>query len=117
MMDQLLVMYGDVKGFLDDKPDVGQATRTKLSAILNDPLKASLLQIELAAVIDVGNPLVKATYNLEGEGALVLKCYEQICTVVNSIHAAHYPNVRAIAKRISSGDRSTCHQLTDYAKA
>ena len=117
VLDQLLVMYGDVKGFLEDNPDVGQATRTKLLAILNDPVKASLLQIELAAVIDVGSPLVKATYNLEGDGALVLQCYEQICTVINSIQAAHNPNVRAIAERISSGDRNTFQQLTDYAKA
>ena len=72
MMDQLLVMYGDVKGFLDDNPDIGRATRSKL---LNDPVKSSLLQIELAAIIDVGTPLVKATYNLEGDGAVVLKCY------------------------------------------
>lgn len=117
VMDQLLVMYGDVKGFLDDNPDIGQATRTKLLAILNDPVKASVLQIELAAVIDGGNPLVKATYNLEGDGALVLKCYEQICTVINSIRTAHHPNVRAVAERISSGDRNAFQQWTDYAKA
>lgn len=36
VMDQLLVMYGDVKSFLDDKSDIGQATHTKLLAILND---------------------------------------------------------------------------------
>jgi hypothetical protein len=90
VLDQLLVMCGDVKGFLEDNPDVGQATRTKLLAILNDPVKASLLhvQIELAAFIDVGS-LRRGS------------CYEQICTVINSIRAAHKPNIRAIAEPIS----------------
>lgn len=80
---------------------IWQATRTKQ---LNDPVKSSVLQIEPAAVIDGGNPLVKATYNL-GDGALIQKCVKQICIVVNSIHAAHYPNVRVMAERISSGYR------------
>ena len=70
-MEQLLVTFGDVKGVLDDNGDIGLATRTKLLEILNDPTKTAILQIELAAIIDAGAPLVKATYNLEGDGPLV----------------------------------------------
>ena len=70
VMEQLPVTFGDVKGFLDDNGDIGLATRTKLLEILNDPTKTAILQIELAAIIDAGAPLVKATYNLEGDGRL-----------------------------------------------
>jgi len=34
------------------------------------------LQGELAAVIDIGIHFVSATYDLEGDGPLVLSCYE-----------------------------------------
>lgn len=72
MMDQLLVMFGDVKGFLHDNDNIGPAVHIKLLAILNDPAKAACLQIELAA-ITTGTPLVKANYSLEGDGTLVMK--------------------------------------------
>ena len=45
---------------------------------------------ELAAVIDVGEHFVKATYNLEGDGASVLWSYEEIKKVRAVLQAAHY---------------------------
>ena len=95
VMEQLLVTFGDVKGFLDDNEDIGVGTRTKLLEI---PTKFAILQIELAAIIDAGAPLVKATYNLEGDGPLVWECHDQITTVLNSITTAHSPNVTAVAE-------------------
>ncbi len=50
--------------------------------ILTDPQKLAFLQIELAAVIDLGETFVKATYRLEGDGALVFECYEIIKGIV-----------------------------------
>ena len=115
VLEQLLVTFGDVKRFLDDNEDVGLATRIKLLAILGDQQKNACLQIELAAVIDAGTPLVKATYNLEGDGPLVLKCHDQISTVLNAITTAHYPNVTALAERMSAGDRRVFQQWMAYA--
>ena len=100
VMEQLLVSFGDVKAFLDDNQDIGLSTRTKLLDILNDPARIGLLQIELAAVIDAIAPLVKATYNLEGDGALVWQCHDQISTVLNAITTSHHPNVTAIVARV-----------------
>lgn len=60
VMEQLLVTFGDIKRFLDDNGDLGIATRFKLLEILNDSTKTTILQIELAAIIDTGVPLVKA---------------------------------------------------------
>ena len=117
VMEQLLVTFGDVKGFLDDNGDIGLATRTKLLEILNDPTKTAILQIELAAIIDAGAPLVKATYNLEGDRPLVWQCHEQIFTVLNAINTAHYPNVTAVVERVAGGDRGAVQQMSTYASS
>ena len=42
------------------------------------PANVSYLQVELAITVDAGTPFVRAPYNLEGDGPLVLKCYEEI---------------------------------------
>ena len=49
-----------------------------LTYILDDSQKKVKLQLELAAVVDAGAPFVRATYRLEGDGALVLSSYEEI---------------------------------------
>ncbi len=49
------------------------------------------LKLELAAVIDIGTFFVKATYNLEGDGPLVLTCYEEILKIRAAIHAVTTP--------------------------
>ena len=40
-------------------------TRGKLLTIMNDCTKKSLLMVEMAAVVDTGEPLVKAIYKLD----------------------------------------------------
>ena len=71
-----MVQFGEILPFLENNEDVGPTTRQKLLAILKNAQKSSMLKIELVAEIDYGEPLVKATYNLEGDGALVFMCYE-----------------------------------------
>ena len=61
------------------------------------------MQVELAAIVDWGEPFVKATYKLEGDGALALQCYKVIDTIRASIHAANTPNLLAVAERLSGG--------------
>ena len=95
VMHQLFLMFEDVRLFLMNNADIGPACRRKLLQILNDPQQNSLLQIELAATIDLGQVFVKATYRLEGSGALVFECYEVIKGIIATIHTAHYPNVQA----------------------
>ena len=57
---QVMQMYGDVQPFLEENDDVGLATRRKMLALLHDQQKQELLQIELAATVDAGLPLVQA---------------------------------------------------------
>ena len=42
--------------------------------------------VELAITVDAGEAFVKACYTLEGDGPLVLSCYEVLSTVKASIH-------------------------------
>ena len=66
-------------------------------------------------MVDAGEAFVKATYNLEGDGPLVLKCFEVLSTLVADIQVGHYPNVQAIA--LSAGSSAVIQQWVDYAKA
>lgn len=70
----------------------------------------SLLKVELAAIVDIGERFVKATYTLEGDGALAFKSYEVIISLATSIQTAHYPNLNAVAKEQGSAT-VTEHQL------
>ena len=111
---QVLVQFGDVVPFLEKHNEISPVTRAKLLDLLNDSKKKTCLQMELAAVVDAGEPFVKATYNLEGDGALVFKCYDQIQTLKAGIDNAYYPNVNALAQKLSTRGH-TCQQLKQYA--
>ena len=54
------------------------ATLRQLEEMLLDGQTKTLLQVELAAVVDAGKPMVEATYILEGGGTLAWKYYEQL---------------------------------------
>ena len=97
-MNQVVQMFGDFHPFLTHHVDANPATRSKLLNILNDPQQLLLLKSELAAIIDIGSYFVWATYNLEGEGVLVLKCYEELLTVRAAIHARYYSNLQDVAR-------------------
>ena len=101
VLHQLLQQFGDVQPFLERNIDIGAATRPKLLEILTDQRKYNLLRIELAVTIDLGEHFVKLTYRLEGNGPLVLECYEVITTLKAVIRTVHYPNVRAISRLIA----------------
>ena len=85
---------------------------TKLLNILNDAQQLLLLKIELAALIDISSYFTKATYILEGDSLLVLKCYEELVKIRAVIH---YPNVRAVAQESVSGDAAAQQRIIDYA--
>ena len=91
--NQVLQQFGDVELFLRDNDDIGHSTRKKLLDIASQPQKIKLLKLELATVVDIGSYFVKATYNLEGDGVLAVKCYEEILKIRNAIHTKHYPNL------------------------
>ena len=90
MMKQLMLLYGDVDSFVTSL-EGSHATKSKLLNILHDADARSVLEIELAAIVDAGEPLVKATYKLERDGALVFDCYETVSSVLSTFQMGHYP--------------------------
>ena len=114
VMHQVMVQYGNVEGFLR-KDDVSSITSSKLLDIVCDVRKKLTLQLELATVIDIGIHFVKATYELEGDGPLILSCFEIIERVRMAIQSAHYPNINAIACNLSSSNPVLQQQYTAYA--
>ena len=102
VLHQVMVCFGDVEPFLDDI-DTAPATTAKLRKIL--ATKKDEFRVELAALIDAGKYFVETTYQLESDGPTVLCCYEIIDRVLNSIKTGHYPNLEAVCRSISAGDK------------
>ena len=109
-------MFGDIPTFLSSD-GLLHATSSKFLEILNDSAKCRKLKIELAITIDVMEPFAKATYVLEGDGALALITYERVSMLYSVISMEHYPNINAIAKQLATGDAARERQLVGYAKA
>ncbi len=75
-MHQVMAYFGDIGPFLESNPELARTTRKTLLDQLGNSNTKALIQIELAAIVDAGEPLVKATYKLEGDGPLGFHCYE-----------------------------------------
>ena len=60
--------------------------------------------MELAITVDAMEPFAKATYALEGDGALTVTTYERVSMLYAVISTEHYPNVNAIASELAAGD-------------
>ena len=93
------------------------ATRAKLLEFFNDPQKLFLLKLELAVIVHLGAYFVKATYALEGDGLLVLTCYDRILEIRAAIQSGHYPNVQAVVREAFPSDLPARNQWIMYAMA
>ena len=58
--------------------------------------------MELAAVIDAGEPFVKATYILEGDGLLVFSVSSTLQAPSTAAAQRNYPNVAAQAHALAA---------------
>ena len=112
---QLMIQFGDVGTFLNQEEIGSPASVAKLTNILCDQTRNVYLQIELASVVDCGRPFVTATYKLEGDGALVLSCYEVIEELEASVHSCYTPNLDAVIQRLSASTPRSPPQLKAYA--
>ena len=102
-----------VSSFLD-KTDL-PSSKLKLE-IISDPPKNCKRHMELAITIDAMEPFVKATYNLEGDGPLMFKAYEEIALLSAGILNQHYPNTKAVAKSLTATSIQQ-QLLLNYAKS
>ena len=72
----MMQSFGDVLPFVQCRLQVTDnraATLTHVKEMLTVPLCKASLQIELAAVVDAGTPMVQSTYIL-GDGTLAWQC-------------------------------------------
>lgn len=107
---QVLELFGDVPTFIGESSDVAPKSKKKLEQLLLTSPKE--LIVELAAVVDAGEPFVKATYKLEGDGPLALECYEILSSLKAAIQVSHLPNTTAVAKRLASPTTPEQHWMT-----
>lgn len=112
--NQLLVQLADIKPFLESNAEVGPSIRPKLLGMISDNQTLARLKMELTTIVDVGEKFVKSTYNLEGDGPLVLKCFEEIETLQISLQTGHNPNMQAIARTLGPGNPSIQQQWIQY---
>ena len=114
VMEQLMVQFGHVDRFLQ-RDEVGSpATVTRFRNISDN--SKMYLNIELAAAIDLGRPFVTATYNLEGDRALVLNSYEIIEEVKAAIQTGYTPNIDAIVRELCTAMPQRQAQLKAYSQ-
>ena len=112
VLHQVFKYFGDIDPFLQ-KTEASHATTVKLLQLFSDRQKYEYLQLELAVVIDAGEPFVKATYNLEGDA---FKCYEIYTGLLTAVELQHYPNLCAIAKKLSGSVHSLLDRFMNYGK-
>ena len=117
VMQLAFVLFGDVEPFLRENEHVSSATRAKLLEFFDDPQKLFLLKLELAIIVDLGAYFVKATYALEGDGLLVLVCYDRILEIRAAIQSAHYPNVQTVVREAFPGNFPLQNQWITHAMA
>ena len=69
VMEQAVTHFGDIGPFLEklENVDIAPKIPDHLRQLLACELDRKALTMELAAVVDAGEPFVKATYNLEGD--------------------------------------------------
>lgn len=105
VFEQLLVQFGNVRRFLQEAEaaNLGPQIVPQIRQTLTDEQSRISLQPELAAIADVGQHFVKATYYVKGDGPLVFSCYNTLQAVAEACRAPHFPNVRAVSATIAAG--------------
>ena len=106
VFEQLLVQFGDVEQFLqeDEAAKLAPQIVPQIRETLSDQESGINLQLQLAAIVDVGHHFVTATYYLEGDGPLVFSCYAKLQAVAGACRVPHFPNVGAVSTAIATED-------------
>ena len=109
MIRDILTYFADIQPFLEDITDLAPKIRDRLLPMLQDQEQKERLQLKIAIVVDAGEPLVKATYNLEGDGPLALTAYKILQEVSTAVGNKHYPNTDAVIRHITDDPLAATH--------
>ena len=111
MLQHLHASCGDVYSFLQDS----ELPPSRLKLLARPPQNRNL-HMDLAVTVDAGEPFVKSTYKLEGDGPRALSAYEEISTLCAAVSTEQYPNVVAVSNKLTAVSTSR-NQLIAYAQA
>lgn len=109
---QVMLQFAEILPFVQDRLQTAanKATLRQVEEMFVDGQMKLSLQLELAAVVDAGKPMVESTYILEGDGTLAWQCYEQLLVIQNSIQVANLPNLVALSREVSGGNLAFAQQ-------
>lgn len=102
VMEQLMRYFGDVEPFLEQNQDIAPRITDHLRVLLANEEERKQLIMELCAVVDAGEPFVKATYYLEGDGVLLFTAYTTLQGLSTAAAQRNYPNVAAQANALGN---------------
>lgn len=88
-----------------------------LLRILEDDDESKELQLQLAIVIDVGKLFVTKTYDLEGDGELIVEAYAQVQEIATAAALENFPLTLTAATEFSEGNQAEVDRLISRAKA
>ena len=116
---QVMLQFAEILPFVQDRLQTAanKATLRHVEEMFEDGQMKLSLQLELAAVVDAGKPLVESTYILEGDGTLAWHCYEQLMVIQNSIQVANLHNLVALSREVSGGNLAFSQQCYQYGVA
>ena len=83
MLHDVFVLFGDVLPSVPET-EASRATCNMYRYLITEVNQSKFLQIELAVVINAGEPFIKATCKLEGDDALTF-CYEIHTSLESSV--------------------------------
>lgn len=115
MIKDIFTNFCSVQPFLEDIKEVAPKLRERLLPFFEGDQQREL-QLEMAIVLDVGEPFVQATYKLEGDGPLVLTCYKVLQRVATAVSPGHHPNTDSVIQSISD-DARQADDLREKARA
>ena len=104
VLDQTCSYFGDIQLSLDANNDLAPKTMDCVRAIFENDVRQRNLQLELAALVDVGRLFVKANYTLVGDGPPFLSTYKRLQEVLNACTVQQFPNIHAVAMQLSTND-------------
>ena len=114
IQNQLLTYFGDVVPFLNTL-EACPATRDRLLGILNNEDMNRQLCLQLAVTVDAGLQFVTKTYELEGDGDIIVDTYTFLQEIATAAALRHYPNTKAMADKFADGDANYSAQMFQQA--
>ena len=99
------------------------ATALKLLAMLEDPEQNRLLQLELAATTDVGEPFpvqiclhsMQTTYRLDRDRPFAQECFEVLIMGQASVRNHRHLLINTVARQLSVGNSVAMTEMIQYA--